>query len=115
MENGSILIVMIIAAFIGRRSIFIGCLAGALASIAFFFIFERYTLKAFAMAIIYGTLTSLVASVLAHIIFPGFKGGGHNSGPTFIGGGDRLSGIHSGIVPTDEELKARKENEREIP
>lgn len=114
MENGSILIVIIIAAIIGRRSICIGSLCGVAATLIFFFVFETYSLKSFAVELLFGILTSIVVSTMANILLPGLKGGDHNSGPTFIGGGDK-GGIHSGIVPTDQELKARKGNQNKIP
>lgn len=115
MENGSILIVMIIAALVGRRSVYVGVVSGVVATIVLFFVFQDFQLKLFAFELLFGTMASVVASVLARIIFPGLAGGNHNSGPTFIGGGDRFCGMQGGIVPTDEELRARKENEREIP
>ena len=62
---------------------------------------------------LFGTLASAVSSVLAYTLFPGLKGGDHNSGPTFIGGGPK--GGNAGMVPTDEELKAIRDNQNKIP
>lgn len=114
MENGSILIVVIIAAIAGRRSVYIGSLCGVIVTVLFFFIFKTFDLKTFAIELLVGTVASIIVSAMAHVLFPGLKGGGHNSGPSFIGGGNN-GGIHGGIVHTNEERKARRENQNIIP
>ncbi|MBU1564019.1 MAG: hypothetical protein KJ630_00150 [Proteobacteria bacterium] len=115
MENGSILLVIIVSAFWGRRSIFIGFLSGVASTIVCFFLFETDTSMSFSKELILGVIASLFAAILAHFLFPGLKGGGHNSGPSYIGGGGSWSGRNSGIVNTEEELKNIKENEKKIP
>ncbi len=92
-----------------------GCIVGFAANIIGYFLLQDFALKSFLIELVVGLIVSSLAAVLAQLIFPGLKGGGHNSGPTFIGGGDRFSGIGSGIIYTDEELKNKRENERKIP
>ena len=115
MENGTILVAMIVAAFAGRRNIILGCICGVIVTLIFYFTFNSFNVKKVLFEVIFGAIGSTIAATLAHIIFPGLKGGGHNSGPSYIGGGDRFSGIGGGIIHTDEELKNKKENEKIIP
>jgi hypothetical protein len=53
--------------------------------------------------------------IITQIILPGIKGGNHNKSFSYAGGGDKGSGIQSRVIPTDEDLKAIKENKRKIP
>ncbi|MFT5702605.1 MAG: hypothetical protein ACI8ZB_005528 [Desulforhopalus sp.] len=52
---------------------------------------------------------------MAKILLPGLKGGDHNKSPTYFGGGDKCSGMSGGFIQTDEDIKAKRENERKIP
>ncbi|WP_176360028.1 hypothetical protein [Desulfosediminicola ganghwensis] len=49
-----------------------------------------------------------------YILLSGLNRGSHN-GPSNIGERDRFSGWQSGIILSDEEMKAKKANERDVP
>ena len=114
MENGLILIVIIIAVLLGRKSWLLGALVCVIGTIVIYFIFNPFTLKSFIAMFFIGVFLGIGTLIISQIILPGLKGGKHNTGPSYIGGGDRQSGSRGGIVPTDDELKTIKENQRKI-
>lgn len=78
-------------------------------------LFQLFSVKLFTSGVIYGVLTSTICSCLAKILLPGLKGGDRNRSPTYFGGGDKCSGMSGGFIPTDEAIKAKRDNERKFP
>lgn len=114
-DNGSILILIVLSFVFGRNSIALGFAVGVAIGIILFFVIHDFVLMKFITEMVWSIILSIAASVLGRIILPGLKGGGHNSGPTYIGGGEKFTGIAGGIILTDEERKNIRDNERKIP
>lgn len=123
MENGSIVLVILVGGYLGRKAIVHGLVGGTVISIVCYFLFESNSsmtfieelfLGNFVKELILGFLVSLATSTMVHLILSGLRGGDHNKSPYYLGGGDDHSG-HGGIIYTDEDIKAKKDNERKIP
>lgn len=112
MENGYIIIVIIVAAVVGRRSIVAGCLAGIAIGMLLSYIFDPHQWKQMIIAQLFNVAASSISAVLSFILLPGVKGGGSFS-PFFLGGG-RESSHPAGFICTDEDQKAKRDNETRI-
>jgi hypothetical protein len=100
-----VLLVMFISAILGRKKPIIGSVIGCIATLAIYFYTNDFQIKSFAIAILMGFSVSFGSAFLFSIVASGFRGGNHNTGPSYWG----LFRNNSGnIVLTDEEIKGRK-------
>jgi hypothetical protein len=105
-----ILIVFLISGIIGIKKRSIGVTCGFILTIFLYFVLNDYNLITFVATVVLGFVASFAGSFAIPWFFSGFKGGKHNTGPSFIGGGSgRGSGGHTGgIIFSDEERKNLK-------
>ena len=90
MENGSIVLVILVAGYLGRKAIVHGLVGGTVISIVCYFLFESNSsmtfieelfLGNFVKELILGFLVSLATSTMVHLILSGLRGGDHNKSP----------------------------------
>ena len=105
-----ILIVFFVSGIVGLKKPLIGTIAGCILTIVLFFLFYNFTVFQFLLTCLIGFATSFAGSRAFSWFFSGFRGGKHNTGPSYIGGGDRTA-WGGGIILTAEErenLKKKK-------
>lgn len=123
MENGSIVLAILVAGYFGRKNILLGGAAGSIISILFYFLVESNPSMSFAEELflgnfvsnlVIGFVVSFIVAAFINYIPVGLRGGDHNRSPYYLGGGDNASG-RGGIIYTDEDIKAKNDNARRIP
>lgn len=72
---------------------------------------QQFSVKSFLITLSVGFVVCGVGSYLISWIFSGFKGGDHNTGPSFFpgAGGGRGGAPPGGIIQSDEELNRNKQ------
>lgn len=116
MHPGLAVIVIIVSGLVGKRNIIIGGVLGIITSLVLYFYFNDFNLKSFSIYLVIAVALSFAVSAVSNILLSGLQGGSHNTGPWFLGGrgGIESGGAGGGIVPTEEEVKARKDNKTKI-
>jgi len=101
------LIVFIVSGIIGLKKPIVGAISGCVLSSILFFILYDFTLIEFLITALFGFIASFAGGYLIPWFFSGFKGGKHNTGPSYIGGGSGKGwGEHTGgIILSDEERR----------
>jgi hypothetical protein len=105
-----ILIAFFVSGIIGVKKRSIGVACGCILTICLYFVQNDFNLITFVVTVFLGFVASFAGSYAIPWFFSGFKGGKHNTGPSYIGGGsNRGSGGHTGgIIFSDEERKNLK-------
>ena len=98
-----IITVFVISGMIALKKPIIGAISGSILTILLFFILNNFEIGLFLVTCISGIAASFAGAYMMGWFFSGFKGGKHNTGPSFWGGGDR--GHTGGIILSDEERK----------
>lgn len=104
MSFAYVLLVVFISAIFGRKKPILGSVIGCIATLAIYFYTNNFQIKSFVIAVLIGFSVSFGAAFLFSIIASGFRGGNHNTGPSFWG----IRNNPGNIVLTDEEIKKRK-------
>ncbi len=101
------IIVFIVSGVIGLKKPIVGAICGCVLTIALLFALHDFELIKFAIVLLFGFLASFAGGYLIPWFFSGFKGGKHNTGPSYIGGGSGEGwGEHTGgIILSDQERK----------
>ncbi len=102
MNNGELIIVIIAAGLLGRKSILRGGIFGVVISLVLYFIIESFQIKSFCSSLAIGAFASFGSSILTNIISSGLNGGNHNTSPSFMG----FRSFGSGFVNTDDEKRS---------
>ena len=102
-----ILGVLFLGAVIGAKKPWAGCIAGGIAFPLLFYLFCPWTFASLVLTTAAGSILGYITGFVGSIFFSGFKGKGHNTGPSFMGGfgGGRGGAPPGGIVLSDEELR----------
>jgi len=107
MHFGFILLIIIVSGFFGRKKPLLGSIFGCIIALAQYFYFSEFQIKSFAIAVLIGFGFSFGTAYFISYLSSGFKGGKHNTGPSFIGG-DRAGGSPGRIIRSDEEIESHK-------
>lgn len=112
--EGMLLVVGLLAGFIGLKKPLVGAVAGGVCALLYVSFFSN---AGVAYRLVFGLLGCVASGVGGYGIpwfFSGFKGGTHNSGPSYLGGGaGRGWGEHGGgIMLSDEEREHVQGKER---
>jgi hypothetical protein len=101
------LISFVVSGIIGLKKPILGVISGCVLTIILFFILYEFERMKFIIVLVFGCLVSFAGGYFIPWFFSGFKGGKHNTGPSFIGGGSGKGwGEHTGgIILSDEERK----------
>ncbi len=99
-----ILIVFVISGLIALKKPIIGAICGSILTVVLFFILNNFEIGRFLITLILGIGASFSGAYMIGWLFSGFRGGKHNTGPSYWGGGDRR-GHTGGIILSDEERK----------
>ena len=102
--SGIIIIVFIASGIIGLKKPIIGAVSGCLLTIVLFFVLNEFKISIFLTTSLFGFIASFAGGYLIPWFFSGFRGGKHNTGPSFIDG-VRTGGHPGGIILSDEEQK----------
>jgi hypothetical protein len=107
-----IIAVFVISGIIGIKKKVYGAAAGAIIAPLIDYVFHSFDLFFFIALFPIGFLIGWISGSLSKWFFSGFRGGKHNTGPSYTG----RAGGHQrgGIVFTDEEMKNAKENKNKI-
>ncbi len=105
-----ILIVFIVSGIIGLKKPIAGALSGCLLTVVLYLFLNDFEINWFLITCLLGSLAGFAGGYSIPWFFSGFKGGRHNTGPSYIGGGaGRGLGEHTGgIILSDEERKNAK-------
>lgn len=98
-----IVVVFVVSGLIWLKKPIVGAVSGSILTILLSFILNDFEATQFFITSIVGVGASFAGAYLMGWFFSGFKGGKHNTGPSFWGGGDR--GHTGGIILSDEERK----------
>ncbi len=107
MNFGLVVLIILIAGFLGRKRPFRSSLLGCILTLSFYFVFQKFEIRSFITDALIGFAASFGASYQSYFFSSGFKGGNHNTGPSYMGGG-RGSGFEGGIIMSDEERDKQK-------
>ncbi len=115
MNLGFVLLIGAGAVVSGRKKPLIGIVTGCALTLILYFVSQDFQLKSFIIHSLIGLAISCVSSFLGNIIISGHRGGNHNIGPSYIGGGGK-NPLGGGIILTDEEREnlKKKRNSRGI-
>lgn len=107
--SGILLIIFLVSGIVGIKQRKIGLGSGLALAIITYFLFEKFKLSTFLISILLGLISSLLGVFLIPWFFSGFKGGRHNTGPSYMGGSScKRGGPGGGIVLSDSERKNLK-------
>ncbi len=110
MNFGFIILIVLASGIIGSRKPLIGALVGCAITFVQYFYFQEFNLKSFAVAGSIGVSVSFGTAYFVSFFSSGFKGGKHNTGPSYSGGfgGGRGGAPPGGIIRSDEEIESHK-------
>ncbi len=110
MNFGFIILIVLASGIIGSRKPLIGALVGCAITFVQYFYFQEFNLKSFAIAGSIGVSVSFGFAYFFSYVSSGFKGGKHNTGPSYMGGfgGGRGGAPPGGINRSDEEIESHK-------
>lgn len=100
-------IACILGALMGARKPWLGGIAGLAASPILFYFSSSFNLTSIMIGVLVFVFLSTAYGYIASMIISGLKGGGHNTGQTYVIG----FGAHhpGGIILSYEELKSLKD------
>ena len=107
-----IVAVFVISGFIGIKKPIYGAIAGAIVAPLIYYFFHTFDLIYFIVLFPIGFIIGWISGSLSKWFFSGFRGGKHNTGPSYTG----RAGGHQrgGIVFTDEEMKNVQNNKKRV-
>lgn len=112
----SIFIIVVVISFLfGFRKPIVGCIAGTIATaISYYLFIEDFDFLIFFAVTAVGLVFSLIVAYFSSWFFSGFRGGGHHTGPSMIGGFGKGQTAHrgSGIILSDEEREGMRPEHR---
>lgn len=109
MNFGFALLIMITAGLFGRKKPLIGAALGCVLTLASYFYSNQYEFRSFLINLVIGFFVSFAAAYIMHFFSSGFRGGNHNTGPSYMGDGAGFaSGSDSGIIESDQEREQKK-------
>ncbi len=112
--GGMLLVVCLVSGFIGLKKPIAGAVVGGIGAM---FYVSFLSNAGVAYRLVFGLLGLVASGIGGYGIpwfFSGFKGGAHNTGPSYIGGAGRGSREHKGggIILSDEERDHTQQKER---
>ena len=112
--GGMLIIVCLLSGFIGLKKPVVGAVVGGIGAMVYVSLFSH---AGVAYRLVFGLLGCVASGVGGYGIpwfLSGFKGGVHNTGPSYIGGGERKGwgDDGGGIILSDEEREHVQQKER---
>ena len=103
------MMIILVALLFGHEKPLRGAILGCGLTPTLYFLFQSFQIKSFAISTLVGFSLSFGSAYFISMITSGFKGGNHNTGPSYMGGGSGPdSGFEGGIVQSDQERKKQK-------
>jgi hypothetical protein len=105
-----VLIVAILGAIFGAKGPWVGVVAGLMAFPLLYCLTQTAGFLGAVVTAVAGAMIAGLTGFGASFFYSGFKGKGHNTGPSYIGGfgGGRGGALPGGIVMSDEEHRKNK-------
>jgi len=108
-------VLLVISGLLGKKKPIYGGFSGLIIAPLIHYFFHSFRLPLFIALFPIGFLFGWGVGALSNWFFSGFRGGKHNTGPSFSSLTGRPGGTQrGGIVFTDEEMKNAKENRNTI-
>ncbi len=85
----------------------VGVVIGVVVVCIFYYLTQTLEIRSLLISLAIGVPVCALGSFLTYWIFSGFRGGDHNTGPSYIGSG-RGGAPPGGIIRSDEEIERNK-------
>lgn len=110
MENIFFIIAGFISAVFGIKRPKMGLVIGVLVICVFYYLTQTFEIRGLLTSLAIGIPVCALGAFLTSWIFSGFRGGDHNTGPSYRGGfgGGRGGAPPGGIIRSDEEIESHK-------
>lgn len=110
MENIYFIISSFIAGILGIKNRKLGLIVGIATLCVFYYLTQQFSIKSLLITLSIGVVTCGASVFLLNWMFSGFKGGNHNTGPSYLpgAGGGRAGAPPGGIIQSDEERERNR-------
>jgi nicotinamide riboside transporter PnuC len=108
MENIFFIIAGFISVVFGIKRPKVGLVIGVIVVCTFYYLTQTFEIRSLLTSLAIGIPVCALGSFLTSWIFSGFRGGDHNTGPSYKGGFGRGGAPPGGIIRSDEEIESHK-------